>query len=100
MIAYHKNEKDILHLVRSRAFVAAATLFVAGELLQLVFIICLNAGLTELDSSLRFAGIGVPIWSLAIIVASISEAKVLRKAAVIGGSVFGIGVWLFLITVH
>jgi hypothetical protein len=87
-------------LVRSQAFTVAVTLFILGELLQLIFIICVDARLITLDHSVRFAGIGVPVWSLAIIVASMSQVTLLRKAAVIGGSLFGVGVWLFLIMLH
>ena len=85
---------SISHLRRRRLS------FIFGELLQLTFIICVNAEVIALDRSLRFAGIGVPVWSLAIIAVSISEATPLRKAAVIGGSLLGPGVWLFLIMLH
>jgi hypothetical protein len=87
-------------LVRSQAFTVAVILFILAELLQLTFLICVGARLIPLDHSVRFAGIGVPVWSLAIIVASMSEAPLLRKAAVIGGSSFDVGLWLFLIMLH
>jgi hypothetical protein len=62
--------------------------------LQLTFIIYVDAQIIALNRSRRCAGIGAPVWSLAIIAASMSEATPLRKTTVIGGSLF------VLVTLH
>lgn len=71
-----------------------------SAILQLVFIAGIWARVITLDHSLRFATVGIPCSVIAIFLSLMKEKEfgIPRGASI--GSVLGLMMWLFLVTVH
>jgi len=77
---------------------AALILFTTSEILQLVFLGCVSAGLLTLDYSLTFAQFGIPCCVLALVLPCVTRMK---NAVGVGfSSLLSLAAWLFFISLH
>jgi hypothetical protein len=86
------------YLKQSTALTAALTLFSVSEILQLIFVGCVETGVLTLDYSLAFAGIG---FTACIVALGTCLGSGIKNAVGIGlSSLLSLAMWLFLVMLH